>query len=335
MNPQIEDGHLDLANELVEALSKLRISGQEWQVLLVIWRKTYCWHKLSDTIALSQFQISTGLPKSNICRALKKLLSKKIIAIIKKDNEEWTEYRFNKHYLEWEPLPKKIRGLSKKIIDVIKIDNDRYQKRDPQKKTISKETLSKEKYIDPPPDTPAPSRSKNRTPSLEEVKEFFKEKKTWIDPEVFFAFYEANGWVQGKGKLIKNWKSCLVTFEKKNPKPQGWDELVKPKGEREAEWAERDRLDREEWNRKMAEVHAKFEKEKAEKAAIEERRAVEDKLDAENKAKEDEIKRKAHYKAMVYENKTIAADANSFQDRREELQRQLETLKKGAIDDQV
>jgi phage replication O-like protein O len=148
-NPQIENGHLDLANELVEALSKLRMSGQEWQVLLVIWRKTYCWHKLSDTIALSQFQISTGLPKSNICRALKKLLSKKIIAIIKKDNADWTEYRFNKHYLEWEPLPKKIRGLSKKIIGVTKIDNDRYQNRDPQKKTISKETLSKEKEHTP------------------------------------------------------------------------------------------------------------------------------------------------------------------------------------------
>ena len=216
-NPQIEDGHLDLANELVEALSKLRMSGQEWQVLLVIWRKTYCWHKAADTIALSQFQIATGLAKSNICRAIKKLLSKKIIQIIKKDNGEWTEYRFNKHYLEWEPLPKKIRGLSKKIISVIKIDNDRYQKRDPQKKTISKETLSKENtppYIHIPPKT-----KKSPYPTLDEVKEYFAEKNTWIDPERFFAHYEANGWVQGKGKPIKNWKACLTIWEKTTPKP--------------------------------------------------------------------------------------------------------------------
>ena len=59
---------------------------------------------------------------------------------------------------------------------------------------------------------------KNTIPTIEEVKEYFKEKRTWIDAEGFWNFYEANGWVQGNSKKpIKNWKSCLVTWEKRTP----------------------------------------------------------------------------------------------------------------------
>ena len=52
-------------------------------------------------------------------------------------------------------------------------------------------------------------------PMLDEVKEYFKERKTDIDPEAFFAHYEANGWMQSRGKPIKNWKACLTTWEKR------------------------------------------------------------------------------------------------------------------------
>jgi hypothetical protein len=32
------------------------------------------------------------------------------------------------------------------------------------------------------------------------------------------AHYTANGWVQGKGKPIKCWKSCVITWEKTKKK---------------------------------------------------------------------------------------------------------------------
>lgn len=50
-------------------------------------------------------------------------------------------------------------------------------------------------------------------PTLDEVKAYFEEKGTAISPDAFFAHYEANGWVQAKGKPIKNWKACLTTWE--------------------------------------------------------------------------------------------------------------------------
>lgn len=50
-------------------------------------------------------------------------------------------------------------------------------------------------------------------PSLQEVKDYFLERGTTIDPEAFWAHYEANGWMQSRGKPIRNWKACLTTWE--------------------------------------------------------------------------------------------------------------------------
>ena len=52
-------------------------------------------------------------------------------------------------------------------------------------------------------------------PSLEEVIEYFQQRGTHIDPEKFHAYYKARDWKSGKNK-IKDWKACLVTWEKNN-----------------------------------------------------------------------------------------------------------------------
>lgn len=51
-------------------------------------------------------------------------------------------------------------------------------------------------------------------PTLEEVEEYCKERKNNINAERFIDHYEANGWVQGKNKPIKDWKACVRTWEK-------------------------------------------------------------------------------------------------------------------------
>jgi len=131
-NPQIEDGHIDIANELAEALARIRISGEEMQCLWVILRKTYGWHKKRDWIPLSQFQDMTNLKRPNIIRAIKKLITKNIV--IKNDNGNGKTYGFNKHYKTWKPLSKKI--IIKKVI---KNDNPSLSKMIPSKENTSKE----------------------------------------------------------------------------------------------------------------------------------------------------------------------------------------------------
>src|SRR3972149_10626280 len=103
-NPQKENGHINIANTIAEKLAGFRISGEEWQVLWVIWRKTHGWHKKADCISLSQFHIATKIKKPNIIRALNKLISKNMV--LKKDNKI-TLYAFNKDFDTWKPVIKK------------------------------------------------------------------------------------------------------------------------------------------------------------------------------------------------------------------------------------
>jgi phage replication O-like protein O len=124
---QLENGYTRIANEILENLASIRISGEAMQVLLVIIRKTYGFRKKSDTIALAQFSKLTGLNKPAVCRAVKKLEQMGIIIIkkdnvINNDNRMASEYAINKDFEKWEPLSKKIT-LSKKIKNVIKKDN--------------------------------------------------------------------------------------------------------------------------------------------------------------------------------------------------------------------
>jgi phage replication O-like protein O len=137
-SPQVENGYTRIANEIMEALARIRIPGEARQVLDVIVRQTYGFNKKVDTISLGQFCLKTGMKKPNCVRAINKALSMNLV--IKKDNGSIPLYSINKNFDAWKPLSKKIM-LSKKITSVIKKDNNRYQKRYPQKK---KETPTKE-----------------------------------------------------------------------------------------------------------------------------------------------------------------------------------------------
>jgi len=58
-------------------------------------------------------------------------------------------------------------------------------------------------------------------PSVEEVKTYCAERNNKINAEQFVDFYSANGWVQGKGKPIKEWKACVRTWERSEAEKKG------------------------------------------------------------------------------------------------------------------
>lgn len=144
-SPQLENGYTRIANELLEALIKIRIPGEAMQILLKVFRQTYGYNKKEDDISLSQFCLATGLKKPNCVRAINKAIALNLI--IKKDNGSIARYRFNKDYSTWKPLSKKIT-LSKKIMSVIKKDNKSLSKKIHTKE--KKDNVTKEIYI---PDT--------------------------------------------------------------------------------------------------------------------------------------------------------------------------------------
>ncbi|MCK6470063.1 MAG: replication protein [Candidatus Brocadia sinica] len=152
-SPQCEDGYTKVANELLEALARIRIPGEARQVLDVIFRKTYGFSKKEDAISLSQFCLATGILKPNVCASLKQL--REMNLIIQKDNGIANIYSINKDYTSWKPLSKKITTLSKKITTEqnnqqnqgLEGDNSIIQKDNEQKSIIQKDNESLSKKI--------------------------------------------------------------------------------------------------------------------------------------------------------------------------------------------
>lgn len=100
-NPQRENGHIDIANELAEAFCQYFPGAGEGQILWVILRKTYGWHKKEDAISISQFQTSTGLSRRAVIYALKNLESKNMIIVKRGSHGNVNVISFQKDYEEW------------------------------------------------------------------------------------------------------------------------------------------------------------------------------------------------------------------------------------------
>jgi len=88
-NPSVKNGHIKIANELIEHFATVNITGQEWRIIWVLLRKTWGWEdgdrrKDWDWISITQFEKMTGMKKSNVYNSLKSLLVKRLI--LKQDN---------------------------------------------------------------------------------------------------------------------------------------------------------------------------------------------------------------------------------------------------------
>lgn len=139
---QIENGHVDIANPIMEAFARTRIPGQARQVLDFIIRKTYGWKKKTDFISLSQFCAGTGIKKQHVIRAIHVLEEMNVI-VAKNGNGIAKEYGLNKHFETWVPYPKKVT-LPKLVTTVPQKGNASYPKKVPTKDTTTKDTITKD-----------------------------------------------------------------------------------------------------------------------------------------------------------------------------------------------
>lgn len=67
------------------------------------------------------------------------------------------------------------------------------------------------------------NRKRFTPPSVDEVRAYCQERNNGINPEAFVDYYTANGWVQGKGKPIKDWKATVRTWESREKKKRQGD----------------------------------------------------------------------------------------------------------------
>jgi len=72
----------------------------------------------------------------------------------------------------------------------------------------------------PKNDAPTQTRSKRFIPpTVDQVREYCKERKNQVDAQRFVDFYEAKGWMVGKNKM-KSWQAAVRTWEAKDQESQ-------------------------------------------------------------------------------------------------------------------
>lgn len=82
---------------------------------------------------------------------------------------------------------------------------------------------NKENEVKQPQPKAKPVRPTFTPPTVGDVAEYCRSRNNGIDPEQFCDYYKANGWVQGKGKPLRDWKAAVRTWERngiRQPQPQ-------------------------------------------------------------------------------------------------------------------
>jgi len=108
-NPQLEDGHTRIANELLEALLAYPFHGGELKVLLAIIRLTYGWQTTSRPIKQRQLARLTGFDVRHIQRLLASLRRQGVLFRNRQSHPH--SYCLNKRYPGWQQHPTGMSGL--------------------------------------------------------------------------------------------------------------------------------------------------------------------------------------------------------------------------------
>lgn len=99
-NPQRENGHLDIANEIADALCHTNLSGYESRILWAIWRKTYGWNKKADMVSYTQLSKLTGIERGHCARTVTKLEVRRLLSV---DRSGWhPRIGFQKNWELWD-----------------------------------------------------------------------------------------------------------------------------------------------------------------------------------------------------------------------------------------
>jgi phage replication O-like protein O len=97
--PQLEDGYVRIANELLEALLAARLTANQWKVVMTIIRKTYGYGKKEDDVSASQIASMCAMNRTHVTETLNQLARMNIISkrpgihgsivAIQKDSRHW------------------------------------------------------------------------------------------------------------------------------------------------------------------------------------------------------------------------------------------------------
>lgn len=136
---QLENGYTKIANQIVDKLCCIRLSGYESMILWCVFRKTYGFNKKEDWIANSQIVKQTGLYKSHVSRAIKKLKEMNIVT------KNGNRLLINTNTSSWLPKQVTINKVTKNGHSVTKNGISKLPKMADTKETITKDNIQKKR----------------------------------------------------------------------------------------------------------------------------------------------------------------------------------------------
>ena len=178
-------------------------------------------------ISMKQMERETGYNADTIARLISRMQN--VHNVIRYDQETKEVLIINWHKYNWTKSEKLMKAVvyaadhiksevfKQYVIDTVSI---RYgypidtSDKDNVKDNVKDNDNVNDKENDICADKPR-TRTRFTPPTVEEVAEYCKERGNSIDPQRFVDFYTANGWVQGKGKPIKDWKATVRLWESK------------------------------------------------------------------------------------------------------------------------
>ncbi len=184
-NPQRENGHTAIANEVMEQLYSRDFGARELKVILFVLRKTWGWQKKEDCLSNGQISKATKIHRAHVIKIISELVAKRVLLVAKKVLGKMivNSIRFNKDYDTWTSpktatsSQKGTRVVAKKVLELV-------PKQLPTKE--KKETIQKKdtQWV---------------TNHLEE----FQEKFPLID--VPFEWEKCQDWYKARNKPIIDW----------------------------------------------------------------------------------------------------------------------------------
>lgn len=148
-SPQKENGYTSIANELMEAFARTPSIGSEAiQVLILLLRRSYGFQRKDAEMSISFIEQGTGMKRANAVRAVKRLVSKRILVHV------GSSMSINKNYDTW-VVSKRIPQYPIRYPPSIQTDTKVVSKRIPNKERIKetpdrkKQTVSKDTEAKP------------------------------------------------------------------------------------------------------------------------------------------------------------------------------------------
>lgn len=99
---QLENGYTRIANEIMDQISRTKLNGTQFRIVMTVLRYTYGFNRKEHAMSVSFLANATGLNKRQVQRELGVLVNASIILVVKEATfSSPAVIGFNKHFDQW------------------------------------------------------------------------------------------------------------------------------------------------------------------------------------------------------------------------------------------